>query len=226
MLLKTALLYQHKKEAFSRKEILKRINEIKYLSSQKNVPKLTLRKEIQHLEAKLGAIFEVEKSIQKQKKKESTQVRSLKAKVKSLQKQLEISGDVEIKKKIEKLSHLLGTCLAKNHSGKEIKTAKKLLKEIKAGKRTPLRKVAPPVKEVSVVGLQQRITLLKQELAIKKQMDDVDEDVVKNIEDKIALIEKSLGGGVKHTIKFGVLPKAEKVELEKELPLPPPPKIV
>ena len=40
-----------------------RINEIKYLARQKKVPKLTLQKQIVHLEQQLRSIFELERKI-------------------------------------------------------------------------------------------------------------------------------------------------------------------
>ena len=53
LLSRISSIAQREKESFSKTEIIKKINEIKYLSSQKKVPKLTLRKEIIHLENQL-----------------------------------------------------------------------------------------------------------------------------------------------------------------------------
>ena len=41
LLVKAAKFSQQKVEAFSRKEIVEKINEIKYLSAQKKIPRLT-----------------------------------------------------------------------------------------------------------------------------------------------------------------------------------------
>src|SRR3989344_5262106 len=45
--------YNRQKTTFSRSEIVAKINELKYLAGQRNVPRLSLQREIQHLEHKL-----------------------------------------------------------------------------------------------------------------------------------------------------------------------------
>ena len=63
LLMKVARIFEQQQFSFSKQEILSKINEIKYLSSQKKVPKLTLRKEILHLENKLTGVLNLEKKV-------------------------------------------------------------------------------------------------------------------------------------------------------------------
>ena len=61
LLLQAATLYHEQKESFSKTEILKRINQIKYLSKKKGSSKFDIRKEIIKLENQMQDIFELEK---------------------------------------------------------------------------------------------------------------------------------------------------------------------
>lgn len=106
--------YRHEKEFFSKEAIGKKINEIKYLSAQKKVPKLTLRREILHLEEQLKSITEFEKSLLKQKRQESAKIAILKKQNEVLQKRLAAVQDKDLHKKVEKLSHLLADAMAKS----------------------------------------------------------------------------------------------------------------
>ena len=91
--------------------------------------------------------------------------------------------------------------------------------------------------------LQQRLQLLKHELEIKKHMGE-DNKNLKVLDQKIKLIDQKLHSYVtmadigsaasigtekpaseKHSLILGELPKQAEVGLEKELPLPPPPKM-
>ncbi len=131
LLLKAAKYLDKERAKFSRQEIIKKINEIKYLSAQKKVPRLTLRKEIIHLENRLGTVIESEKKLLKKKKEESTKVQALKKQIVSLKKKLTTYEDKNLDKKVEKLSHLLAEFLAKHGSKEDIELSKKVLKEVK-----------------------------------------------------------------------------------------------
>ena len=88
LLLRAAKYLDKERSKYSKQEIVKKINEIKYLSAQKKVPRLTLRKEIIHLENKLGTVLEFEKDLLKKKKEESTKVKALKKQIVSLKNKL------------------------------------------------------------------------------------------------------------------------------------------
>jgi len=78
LLLQVATLYNEERESFSKTEILKRINQIKYLSKKKGTSKFDIRKEIVKLENQMQQIFELEQRMLKRKRKESVKVASLK----------------------------------------------------------------------------------------------------------------------------------------------------
>lgn len=217
LLTKLARQYQRKQLAIPKEKIKKNIAQLKKLSSQKKVPKLTLRKEIKHLEDQLESIFDIEKALLKSTKKESTQVRSLKRQITVLKKKLAATNSKELHQRVGKLTHLLGECLAKEST-----------REAVAGivKEEP---VAQQVVEVSreetrqkVMALQQRILLLKKEMDILKHKGKD----VSGIERAIALLEdkvKNFGRlpQPRHTVTFGLNKSGVKQE---PLHRPPPQK--
>ena len=123
LLTETARIYNHQRETFSTVEIAARINEIKYLSSQKKVPKLSLRKEIVHLERQLGTVMDVEKHILSQKKNESMKVKSMRKQITELHTRLAAVEDKDMQKKLDRLTQLLGDYLAKKTTEEEVKAA-------------------------------------------------------------------------------------------------------
>ena len=227
LLSKTAHLAQQQKEHFSKQEILQKINEIKYLSAQKKVPRLTLRKEIIHLENQLQGVMELERKLLREKNKESTQVTALKRQIESLKNKLKAMESEELDKKVEKLSYLLGEHLARKESTKEIAA-------------TSLR-IAPPVEEKTeedisgkAVMLQKRLEALKHELQIHKELETKNPEELRDLDEKIALIEGKLlqyqrlqkkPVEVRHKLFLPQAGEVMEIEVEKELPLPPPPRM-
>jgi argininosuccinate lyase len=228
-------MHKQQQESFSRKEIKKKIAEIKYLSSQKKIPKLTLRKEINHLEDKMETIFELEKSLLKRKRHESAKVSSLKKQIKSLQSQLVASADKDLHHKIGKLSYLLGESLAKKESGHDVHLAHKLVGE-KVKTLPPQKKkigevVVEKVSESKLETVEEKIDHLKKELELSKRQRK-DPARIRLLESKIRMIENKFASlkdkPVRHNVILtsGKLPEQEIKKLERELPLPPPPKMV
>jgi len=123
--------YQHEREAFSKIEIVKKLNQIKYLSSQKNVPKLSLRKKIQQLEQQLESITKFEETVIKEKNRESAKVTALKRQIASMKKNMGSNEGSHLHKKVDKLNHLLGESLAKKTIKEDIELSKKVLEESK-----------------------------------------------------------------------------------------------
>jgi len=130
-LIKAAGMQERRKELFSRAEISKRINEIKYLSSQKKIPKLSLRKEIVNLEQQLHKLTKLEEDLAKDKRKESARVSFLKRQNQLLKQRLAATADKEMGHKVEKISYLLSECLAKQQTSDDIEFTKHLLKAAK-----------------------------------------------------------------------------------------------
>ncbi len=260
--------YWQGRQAFSKAEIQKKINEIKYLSAQKKVPRITLRKEIIHLENKLQSIFDLEQAVLQQKRRESGKVLSLKKQIQALQQRLATAEDKDLQKKVDRLTHLLGDYLAQRKVKEELK-----IKGMPHVRRKSLVKLTLGETEVvsdemrSRVGnLQERIQLLKQAVEVSRGLGKDKE--VQSLQLKINALEEKVQQylrkhpelvieipeppllkveaeteeeQIKHTILFGpptpaetlVEERAESVggeaaeedlELEKELPLPPPPR--
>ena len=181
LLVKAAKLYQKDKEKFSKTEILKKINEVKYLSSQKKVPKLTLRKEILHLEDKLQGIFELEKKLLKEKKSESVKVSSLKRQVTLLKKKLATSNDPHIHKKVNKLSHHIGEYLAKEGAREDVALQEQI--ESFSLDEDMIKRIR--IMEEKVEGLQH-------ELDIEKRLETKYPEKISVIEEKIFLVKEKL----------------------------------
>ncbi len=235
LLTAAANLYKQQKMVVSRQEIVKKINEIKYLSAQKKIPKLSLRKEIIHLENTLQGIFEVEKALTEQKRKESAKVNSLKQQIKFLQKKLTATEDKDLQKKVDKLHHLLAECVAKRDIKKDVALQEAIVKE----KEQPIR-IADT--ETKLRALRYRLDALKQSLNLQKMT--ASPEKINNISLKINGLEQKIRGfhsvsssssllplskdskvsEVHHTFIFQEPQQQTLLSIEKELPLPPPPK--
>tara|TARA_Y100000034_G_C6821595_1_gene370074 strand:+ start:205 stop:981 length:777 start_codon:yes stop_codon:yes gene_type:complete len=247
-LTKLSKLSHQQKRSFSKQEIIKKMNEIKYLSAQKKVPKLTLRKEILHLETKLEGIFQLENKLLKSKKHESVKVTSLKRQITHLKKKLSTCEDKNLHQKVDKLSHLLGDNLARTETKKDAKAVARSVKRRKnlqeknielfktLSKRLSALKhelnILRQIEEknpVKVAELQQKVYLLTQKL--KEYQEKHPECMVQEIEIELPPIEEVQHQFLVHesiakSNQFQVV-DSNKVdqELEQELPLPPPPKI-
>ena len=113
LLTTVARIAREEHESFSKVEITKKLQDIKYLSSQKKVPRLSLRKDIIHLENQLQGVLGLEERFARQKDKESITVASLKQQLSMLKNKLRAVEDLDLDKKVDHLSFLLGEHLAK-----------------------------------------------------------------------------------------------------------------
>ncbi len=240
LLIKAAEIANRQKEAFSKPEIVEKINEIKYLSSQKKVPRLTLRKEIIHLENKLKNVLEFEKEYKRHKHRESTKVTALKNEIKSLKKKISLTEDKDFTRKVDKISHILGDQLARKGTEEEVELCQKILKEAKKKKGKPL----DPKMVERINALQRRLTALRHEIKIHTELESKDPKELKEIQTKVDYIQEKLmliyekhpelmedemsKIEVKHHMKMNIPKQGELIpviSLDQSLPLPPPPRI-
>jgi hypothetical protein len=191
-LYKVSSLIELQKETFSHEEITKKINEIKYLVAQKRTPRFVLKKEIQFLEDELKTVLDLEKSLQKSRGQESTQVKLLKRKIDILKKRLSIAEDKELPKKVEKLSHLLGDLLAKYGTQEDIDLSNKLLSEVSLKKLKKVKKEERvlPLNRERVQALLDRVLSLKFELIRIRGLPH--STVTPELEEKLSMIEEKL----------------------------------
>lgn len=229
LLLHAARHYQQQRGTFSRQEIVAKINEIKYLSAQKKIPRITLRKEILHLENKLQGVLEIEQQFRKQQQQESAKVKSLKQEIAMLKRRLEAAHNKNLHRKVERLTHLLGEQAARKQVRDDVAISTKNIAE---RKKVPAHGAAD---QERIGRLQQRLSLLKSEVEIQKSLGNSTDD----IEQKITLLEQKLQeyssqsrGEIKHTLFFETPPPTAEfkkldmeIEVERELPLPPPPRM-
>ena len=251
LLTAAARLAQTERESFSKVEITKKLQDIKYLSSQKKVPRLSLRKDIIQLENQLQGVLELEERFAREKNKESIAVASLKQQIAVLKNKQKAVEDLDLDKKVDHLSFLLGEHLAKREVAGEVSISEavtvvsaetapaedKHQASIDAGKKAAM--------------LQRRLEALKQELEIHRQLGTKRPQEMQQIEETIKVFEERLQSyyeqhpeamlhevgmvevpakdEVKHTLLFPQTEskeaEEERMEAEKELPLPPPPRM-
>jgi hypothetical protein len=246
---------QKERETFSRQEIVKKMNEIKYLSKQKKVPKLSLQKEIRHLEKKLSGVFELEQKMLKNKKSESSKVAILKKQINQLKKRLAANEQKDLHKKVEKLSHLLGELMAKQETKTHVNLNKKVQRKSSKSKSKPVSKQKPTSTNNSnkAIILQERLEALKEEMEANPQLSTKNPKKAQLIEKNIVSLQEKLNqclgvakniptaiktkmpdsgdGQIKHKMLFEAPPSPvedetiPKTDLDDELPMPPPPKI-
>ena len=193
LLTSAAKAQRNMKEKVSRKEIEKKINEIKYLASQKNVPKLSLRKEIIHLENKLESVFEMEKKLLHTKTNESNKISSLKRQIDILKTRLEHAQDDDLREKVSKLSHLLGDTLAKSQSKTDIKLSKEIMSimdEVDKARRSANKDNRLISKRVIMVL--HRVKSLKHEIEINQKLKKGDPEKLKKISESLSALEQKL----------------------------------
>lgn len=244
-LVTAARLDQKSRSSYSRAEIVKKLNEVKYLSAQKKIPRLSLRKEILHLEHKVSQIIQFE---EKNKKEDSLKIEALKNEVAMLRRRLVTTQDKDVTKKVEKLAHLLAACLAQKDVRREVKLQKGMARgrpsKVKQSMSNRLRL------------LQAKFSALQQQVQMMKQLPKVDVEKVQLLETEMHYLaerlqeyqlrqeEKSVPEEVKHMVLFQQPRESadslvastsfqqpvkkmssQELEMEKEFPLPPPPKM-
>ena len=204
LLTTAARLAQQEHEFIPKAEITKKLEDIKYLSSQKKVPRLSLRKEIIHLENQLQGILGLEERFARQKDKESITVASLKQQIMALKNKLRTVEDLELDKKVEHLSFLLGEHLAKREVASEVAMTKAAITQ------APVEAPASEEKgEAAEYGtdekhqasldvakkaamLQRRLDALKREAEIHRELETKNPQEMLLIEEKIKLFEDKL----------------------------------
>ena len=238
LLLNAARIFDAQRRTFSTLEIAKRINEIKYLSAQKKIPRLSLRKEIIHLEKHLSGLYETERMLLQQKKKESTQIQVLKKQIAALRQRLASTKEADLQKKLERLSFLLGDFLAKRGTKEDIQLGTKLLQQTRRS-LVPFaeqEEAQQHLTEERLAHLQDKLEELKARLDSVKDSQQPErvailEGMIKSVEEKIQQQQQHLAGDIKHELflesfrPLEELSAEEEQQLQEELPIPPPPRM-
>lgn len=210
LLVNAAKLYRAERETFSREEIVRKINQIKYLSEQKNIPVMDIKKEILHLQNKFGYLGELEKRFNQQKKSESVKVNSLKKEIVELKKKLALTKEKDLHKKVEKLSFMLGEILAKQGSKIDVDLSNKVIQEIKKDKNLKIMPYVRVEKESLKIRREKvkstfpegeltreeeliKVKMLQEKLGeLKKQVLFVSLDKSSGLQNMISMIESRL----------------------------------
>lgn len=226
LLLSAARLYQAERETFSKEEIQRKINRIKYLSEQKNVPVMDIKKEIVGLQNKFGCLEKLEKKVSQQKKNESIKINALKKEVAELKRKLSVAKEKDLHKKVEKLSYLLGEILARQGTKIDVGLSRKVVEEIKKDKKLPFfpvvkldKKMLTKVEELRLINsLRKKLKALKNELAANT----ASREKVQQLRNKIDLVEKKLEPYyLKYQEVESEVPSVEvRVDIQKSLPKP------
>ncbi len=212
LLLTVAKHLEQERLSFSRQEIIKNMNQVKYLSAQKDVPKLTLRKEIIHLENKLKGVFDFEKKLHQKEKEDKGKMSSLKRQVTILHKKLDSCEDQDMNSRLEKVSHLIGEFLAKHGTEIDVELSRQLVQELRIkekkvkiekskGKSQKITSQEQIVKEEHnlsseeksrIEQLYRRLQALKQQIKIDEELEVKDTQQLEVIEQKVMILEEKL----------------------------------
>lgn len=178
-----------------RKEISRRLEKLKRLAHEKTPP-LTIKKELLHLENQLHGVFRLEQKLQDEDKKEKAEIQTLKKQVTQLKRTLQLSQQQEVKKKVDKLSFLIGDLMARHETEREIQSKEIIQRAIEAQQQPEL---GPSVDE--------QITLFEQKLAALKAAGGVPEKQLAIFQLRLAALKKKQlvqqPGEVKHRMLFG-----------------------
>lgn len=246
ILVRAAKLTQQKDEKINKREIEKKIHQIKYLSGKKKISKVTLKKQINSLEKQLRGILSLEKKLNTKKKKDDQKIQDFKKQIKDLKRKLSQAKDVHLRKKVNKLSHMVGDLMAQQDVRKEVKFEKEKNKIVSFTEKITIEKIYELKKRLNKIRASGKYSPEKIDLMEKKLFD---------MEKKLDLSPVSLSASptgaprdipmekgstspsepVKHKMLFGsgkeevakeIQPKLEKLEDDiDELPIPPPPRI-
>ena len=195
LLQSVASAQQDRIQNINKDEISKKIGEIKYLSTQKNVPRLSLRKEIVHLEQKLKHVFDLEEKLLKNEESESLKVNSLKKQIQSLKSRLNSAEDKELREKVGKLYHILSELLAKSELKRDVQLSTTLLRElqnvdpIQSAAESKGRSSDDSLKVRRVSMLLHRIKSVKHELELKAELMSSDPAGLEKIKEEIKGLE-------------------------------------
>ena len=211
LLLTVAKHLEQERLSFSRQEIIKNMNQVKYLSAQKDVPKLTLRKEIIHLENKLKGVFDFEKKLHQKEKEDKGKMSSLKRQVTILHKKLDACEDQDMNSRLEKVSHLIGEFLAKHGTEIDVELSRQLVQELKIKeKKVKIEKSKVKPKQLSkeqiiisehnltseeknrIEQIYRRLQALKQQINIDEELEVKDTQQLEVIEHKVMILEEKL----------------------------------
>ncbi|MDP3698659.1 MAG: hypothetical protein Q8R47_03660 [Nanoarchaeota archaeon] len=187
-----AKLAREEHESVSKTEITKKLQDIKYLSSQKKVPRLSLRKEIIHLENQLQGMLGLEERFARQKDKESIAVASLKQQIAVLKNKLRAVEDLDLDKKVDHLSFLLGEHLAKREIAGEVAMTETTLSEEAPSYFLEEKHEASMDTARKAAMLQMRLEALKHELEIHRALETKKPKEMQEIERMITLLEEKL----------------------------------
>lgn len=218
LLIKAAKLSQKKEEKISKREIRKKIHQIKYLTSRKKIPKNTLRKEITRLEKQLQSVFLLEKKLKEKEKETNKEIADFKKQIRDMKRNGCISKDITLRKKVEKLSHLIGDLAAKEVIKKEVNFEK--------SKISITEKTAPVLTLKKIDELQEKILALKNSGKCSPEKIFQLKERLTNLEKRLPVRYLYEPNVTRHKMLFGsnVKKTPELKKDVKEIFLPPPPK--
>tara|TARA_Y100000310_G_scaffold168490_1_gene168547 strand:+ start:193 stop:792 length:600 start_codon:yes stop_codon:yes gene_type:complete len=167
------------------KEIKERLKRLKKLSTKYEQP-LQMQKELSELERNIRGVFKLEKVLKENDKKERAEISSLKRQVTILKQKIATAEDTELRKKVDKLSFLMGDLMARHETQREIHNKKIIRKAIKSKQKEPviplrerIKKLETKVTQLKIAGqvppeqlaaYDQRILAMKEKLQKKREI--------------------------------------------------------
>lgn len=250
ILVRAAQLTQRKEEKINRREIEKKIHQIKYLTGKKKISKITLNKQINSLEKQLKGVLLLENKLKSTKQAEDKKIKVFKEQIKDLKNKLVNAKDVTLRRKVNKLSHMVGDMLAKQDVKKEVQLEKTRKNFVTQTEKITIEKI---------YELKERLIKIKESGKYSPEKISLLEKRLYDMEKKLDLSPTGFGVSptgrpregpiqmetpgvcepvrepVKHKMLFGpnkdeviekIQPALDKLEDDlDELPIPPPPRI-
>ena len=115
-------------EQVNKQEIVSKINQIKYLSKQKNMSPSTIHKQIEHLEDKMKGVFSLQEQLRRHKRQERSKITALKKQLHAMQNRLDMGESKDVHHKVEHLSNVLGDYMAKKSVSEDLVKRQKIAK--------------------------------------------------------------------------------------------------
>lgn len=191
--------------ALSPPEILQQMHELKALTAQKNVPKLTLRREVLELEKKLHSLLVFEDRFRQKKNLETMKVTALREQLARMRKRLAACEDKDLHKKMDKVTHLLGESLVRQEVTEDISRTE--AEKPTEGEPEVVRRKQLQMLEEHLHTVQRRLTFLEEKEVPAEQLERVKQTFAL-IEGKVQALHRQLGEEAttkkaKHTLLFG-----------------------
>lgn len=186
-------------------EILQQMHELKALTAQKNVPKLTVRREVLDLEKKLHSLLTFEDRFRRKMQRETLKTTALREQLARMRKRLAACEDKDLHQKMDRVTHLLGESLVRQEVAEDISRTE--AEKPTESEPEVVRSKQLQMLEEHLHAVQRRFAFLEEKEVPAEQLERVKQTLAL-IEGKLQAAHRQLGEEAmtkkaKHTLLFG-----------------------